>query len=294
MKRIVVTGANKGIGRAVVQRLLEEHADVFVYLGARDVKRGEETRKEIVGDDAARAARVAVLEINVADDASVAAAAAAVQRDGPLYAIVNNAGCMGTPKDTFETNVFGVSRCVDAFAAVLEPAGGRIAMMSSAAGPMFVDKCTAERKAFFVAGSTTPAAKILEEARAFVAAMEGAAADGCAALAAAGYPPYQEDIVYGGSKAFLNAYTAAVAAAHPGLVVASCTPGMIDTDMLAQAFAKRGRTPKDVGALPPREGTHSIHFLLFGSPVNGAYYGSDCVRSPLDRYRAPGSAPFDG
>ena len=36
-------------------------------------------------------------------------------------------------------------------------------------------------------------------------------------------------------------------------------------------------------------------FLLFGEPEgNGRYYGSDALRSPLDRYRAPGSAPYTG
>jgi carbonyl reductase 1 len=36
-------------------------------------------------------------------------------------------------------------------------------------------------------------------------------------------------------------------------------------------------------------------FLLFDeSGGSGRYYGSDGVRSPLDRYRAPGSPPFEG
>jgi carbonyl reductase 1 len=35
--------------------------------------------------------------------------------------------------------------------------------------------------------------------------------------------------------------------------------------------------------------------LLFGElEGNGRYYGSDGLRSPLDRYRAPGSEAFDG
>jgi len=32
---------------------------------------------------------------------------------------------------------------------------------------------------------------------------------------------------------------------------------------------------------------------LMGDPIgSGHYYGSDCVRSPLDRYRAPGDPPY--
>ena len=40
MRRIVVTGANKGIGLAIVEAILTEHADTFVYLGSRDEGRG--------------------------------------------------------------------------------------------------------------------------------------------------------------------------------------------------------------------------------------------------------------
>ena len=40
MRRILVTGANKGIGLALVEAILAQHADTFVYLGARDAGRG--------------------------------------------------------------------------------------------------------------------------------------------------------------------------------------------------------------------------------------------------------------
>ena len=33
---ILVTGANRGIGRAIVQAILEKTDDSFVYVGARD------------------------------------------------------------------------------------------------------------------------------------------------------------------------------------------------------------------------------------------------------------------
>ena len=47
MKRVVVTGANKGIGLAIVKRLLREYPDVYVYLGSRNVERGEAAIKQI-------------------------------------------------------------------------------------------------------------------------------------------------------------------------------------------------------------------------------------------------------
>ena len=45
----------------------------------------------------------------------------------------------------------------------------------------------------------------------------------------------------------------------------------------------------------PEHGTVSILFLLVGEPQgSGHYYGSDARRSPLDRYRAPGSPAYTG
>ena len=41
MKRILVTGANKGIGLATVENLLQNHPDTFLILGSRDEKRGD-------------------------------------------------------------------------------------------------------------------------------------------------------------------------------------------------------------------------------------------------------------
>ena len=34
-KRVVVTGANKGIGKAIVRKILSDHPSVSVYLGYR-------------------------------------------------------------------------------------------------------------------------------------------------------------------------------------------------------------------------------------------------------------------
>ena len=85
MRRVLVTGANKGIGLAIVEAILNEHTDTFVYLGSRDRARGDEARAKL-GD---RASRVEVIALDVASNASAQAAAKKVER---LYAIVNNAG----------------------------------------------------------------------------------------------------------------------------------------------------------------------------------------------------------
>ena len=84
---------------------------------------------------------------------------------------------------------------------------------------------------------------------------------------------------YGFSKACLNVLTRDVADMYPSLIVNACTPGFILTDMT-----------RDIGATnPPENGTLSPLHLLFSESIgSGHYYGSDGLRSPLDRYRAPG------
>ena len=57
----------------------------------------------------------------------------------------------------------------------------------------------------------------------------------------------------------------------------------------------RGTSLAEMCAKTPREGAHCPLFLLFGEPEgSGHYYGSDAKRSPLDRYRAPGTPAYAG
>ena len=40
LRKVLVTGANKGIGKRIATRILTDIDDSFVYLGARDASRG--------------------------------------------------------------------------------------------------------------------------------------------------------------------------------------------------------------------------------------------------------------
>lgn len=100
---------------------------------------------------------------------------------------------------------------------------------------------------------------------------------------------------YGMSKACANSLTMMYARTHPNLVINACTPGFIETDLTLPLAEKRGSTPEAMGMKPPAAGTVSAMFLLFGDVgSSGRYYGSDAVRSPLDRYRGPGDPAYDG
>ena len=94
MRRIVVSGGNSGIGKALCTQLAAED-DCYVYLGSRSVEKGEAALAEIVKTTPAAAGKIEVVQLDVCDKASITAAAAAVQAslgDEKLYGLVNNAG----------------------------------------------------------------------------------------------------------------------------------------------------------------------------------------------------------
>ncbi|MEU8804745.1 SDR family NAD(P)-dependent oxidoreductase [Spirillospora sp. NPDC048819] len=122
-KIALVTGANKGIGRAAAGQLAARGMTVLV--GARDPRRGEEAAAALraAGGDAH------ALTLDVTDHTTARAAAQRIrERFGRLDVLVNNAGVTGSgqvsPQDAhdqvpssvdlnmvrevFETNVFGV------------------------------------------------------------------------------------------------------------------------------------------------------------------------------------------
>lgn len=293
MRRVLVTGANKGIGLAIAQAILEEHDDTFVYLGSRDADRGRAAAAALTKTHPEWQARIEVVPLDVAADPSVAAAAERVMqscRGDKLYGLVNNAG-IGTGAGAslagvLQVNTLGVHRVCETFLPLLDPTRGRIVNVTSAAGPSFVATCSPEMRAFFLDDQIT-----WPRLSAFVD--ECITMDGDkAAFAARGLG---DGSAYGLSKALANAYTLLLARRHPNLHVNACTPGFIETDMTRQYSESQGKSPAELGMKPPSAGARAPLHLLFGElEGNGHYYGSDAQRSPLDRYRSPGSPPYTG
>jgi NAD(P)-dependent dehydrogenase (short-subunit alcohol dehydrogenase family) len=291
MQRVLVTGANKGIGLAIATAILSEHDDTGVLLGARDHGRGNAARRELLHANPAWKDRVELVQLDVASDASVKQAAAWVKErfadePTPLYAIVNNAGVGGASglEDTLAVNTLGTRRVCEAFVPLLDPRHGRVVNITSAAGPSFVATCSPERQQFFLDPTIdwTRLSAFIDECR----SIQGRPREYEARGLADGSP-------YGLSKALANSYTLLLAREHPSLRINACTPGFIETDMTRGYATSSQKTPEELGMKPPAVGARAPLFLLFGEPEgNGRYYGSDAQRSPLDRYRAPGSEPF--
>jgi NAD(P)-dependent dehydrogenase (short-subunit alcohol dehydrogenase family) len=139
----LVTGANKGIGRAIAEQLAERGATVF--LGIRDEERGRRTEAELraAGHDAR------YLRLDVTDESTVTLAAKRLGNEvGHLDILINNAGISRpwtvpsqTPiddvRDTFDTNVFGVITVTNTMLPLLRRSdAARIVNISSVLGSL--------------------------------------------------------------------------------------------------------------------------------------------------------------
>jgi len=188
----LVTGANRGIGEEIAKGLAKEGARVLV--GCRKAEDGARVVEAIAKAGGAAEALV----VDVAQDASIEAAAAAITKTpGRLDILVNNAGILedhgvstkDLPLDVFErtmrVNVRGPLLLTQRLLPLLEGSKrGRIVNMSSGLG------CLTE-------------------------GMSG------------GYPAYRM------SKAALNAFTRNLASELEGtnLIVSAVDPGWVRTDM---------------------------------------------------------------
>jgi len=291
MKRILITGANKGIGLATVAKLLGSYDETFLLLGSRDSKKGQQALNSLLDIQPEWKDRLDLIQIDVEQDLSVNSAAEEVvtkfgRTPSPLYAIVNNAGIgdsmLGLNK-VLQVNTFGPKRVCDAFLPLLNPSIGRVVNVTSASGPLYL------------AGSSNETKKLLTNPDVSWTQIENFMSE-CLKLESERTTDWGSDwSAYGISKACTNAYSIYLAKKNPNLTINACTPGFIETDLTRPLAESNGKTPAEMGMKSPEEGVSASVFLLMGNPSgSGHYYGSDCVRSPLDKYRSPGDPPYTG
>jgi len=305
-KSVLVTGANKGIGFSIVKGLVAD--GITTFLGSRNAELGEAAKASLSEE---QAKLVTVVQLDVTSEASVAAAVDTIKAalDGaPLTGLVNNAGgafggAMGftSAKDweaTMELNYWGSTvRVTEAFLPLLDQSGaGRVVMVGSGAAPTFVSKCSAEKQAQLCEWDVTSLEglkAIYEESSAIVAKHGDDKEATEAAFAAAGL---SDGAPYNFSKALMAGYSQVLQKRYPSqLVCNACSPGFIETDLTRGFADKMGKTPTEMGMKPPADGARCPLFLAIGAPEGrGWYYGSDCLRSPMDKYRSPGDPEYKG
>lgn len=171
---IVVTGASRGIGRAIARRLAATGADVALW--ARDPAALATVCAEI-------GPRAHAFTVDVSDSTAVTAAAARVRAElPPVTVIVNNAGAVlrratvditdAEWRRVHATNVDGTFYVTRAFLPDLTRSGGRIINIASRAGregtPMLAAYCAAKHA---IVGFTRSLAEELRAARVSVNAI---------------------------------------------------------------------------------------------------------------------------
>jgi NAD(P)-dependent dehydrogenase (short-subunit alcohol dehydrogenase family) len=165
MTTTLITGANKGLGFETARRLIA--AGHTVYIGSRDADRGRRAAERL-------GARV--VQLDVTDDASVQAAAKAIEADGGLDVLVNNAGVQEEMSDdnvvigpadvtadvmrkTFETNVFGTVRVTHAFLPLLRRSAAPVVVNVSSGLASLTRVTTPDTPTYAYPGVAYPASK---------------------------------------------------------------------------------------------------------------------------------------
>jgi NAD(P)-dependent dehydrogenase (short-subunit alcohol dehydrogenase family) len=164
MTATLITGANKGLGFETARRLIA--AGHTVYIGSRDAERGRRAAEQL-------GARLVVIDIT--GDASVQAAVKAIEADGGLDVLVNNAGVEERgennvvigPADvtadlmrkTFETNVFGTVRVTHAFLPLLQRSAAPVVVNVSSSLASLTEVTTPGTPRYAYPGVAYPASK---------------------------------------------------------------------------------------------------------------------------------------
>lgn len=129
MKKVFITGANKGIGFGTAKLLLQK--GYYVYIGSRNARNGANAVEKLKAEGLIN---VEMVQIDVTDDASVQLCREEMgKRTDVLDVLINNAGINGgsdpytaleaTPEEfkaAFDTNVIGTARVTKAFIDLLK------------------------------------------------------------------------------------------------------------------------------------------------------------------------------
>ena len=240
LKRVLVTGANTGIGYGLTKRLLTQH-NCYVYLGSRSLEKGNAAIEDLIKEFPECKGKVELVIVDVSNPGSIKDAADVVKAKlagQKLYGLVNNAGVGGATAPSndqiIRTNVYGVKLVTEAFLPLVE---SRIVNVSSGGGPMWVMK-----------EEDAQAKELFSTLKPTWAELEAYFTKKVPTMGTEMFPG-----VYGLSKAIVNKYTEIIAKENPTLLVSAITPGFIATSMTNGFGAKK----------TPEEGAQPIIHCLF-------------------------------
>jgi NAD(P)-dependent dehydrogenase (short-subunit alcohol dehydrogenase family) len=233
MRRVVVTGANRGLGLEMTRQLLAAGDEVLAT--ARHPKAADELHKLV----STAGGRAGIVRLDVDDPDGVAAAALQIgERFDAVDLLVNNAGVWSAPGQPERASAGAL--------ADLRPGPVVDVLRVNAVGPLLVTQALAARLA--AAGRA-----VVVNLTSGLGSLAGVTGRG--------------NIAYGMSKAALNMATRHLAAelARQGTVVVAMSPGWVATDMggpgapLEPPESVRGMLNVIDGLTPAQSGTYLDH-----------------------------------
>jgi len=260
----LVTGANKGIGLAIVENLCTNHPKLHVLLGARDPKLGGEALKKIQG----KCSNVSSIHIDLNDEKSIKSAAESVKKQyGGLDILINNAGMAWkgsafnteVAATTLGTNYFGTLKVCQEFLPLMRE-NGRVVNVSSMVGKSTLGKMSSDLRAKFLADDLT-----VDQLNGLMNKFIKDVTDGT--YAKEGWP----ETTYGVSKTGVTMLTRILARDNKtkGLLINSCCPGWVKTDMAG-----------DKAPLTPAQGAETpVHLAFLPADAPNGKFWQNCKES---------------
>jgi len=148
-KRVWVTGASRGLGRAIAVGLAAAGADLAL------TARSADALKDVAREVQAKGGKTLLLAADIADSAQVAAAGRLIADEwGTLDVLVNSAGISPTFKGAdsveeaewravLDVNVTGTFMCTQQGARLMQESGGSVIIMSSIHGQVGMPRMAA-------------------------------------------------------------------------------------------------------------------------------------------------------
>ncbi len=136
LKTVVITGASSGFGEGAVKAFADKGYRVRGTMRGTD---GRNAAKKAALE--AHSPHIAIIDLDVADDASVEAGFAQILNEGPVDILINNAGIMylgiteafsvAQAKEQMETNYYGAIRTIQAVLPAMQKAGSGLIINTS-------------------------------------------------------------------------------------------------------------------------------------------------------------------
>ena len=258
----IVTGANKGIGLAIVRQLALQYpassfnsGPLLIYLTARDKSRGEAALKEIQNDShLARAkaltihgglAEVTYHALDIGDPNSISVFADYVEKTHPegIDSLINNAGVamngfdINVVKSTLGVNYYGTLEMCQKFLPMIKD-GGRLVNVASTAGRLGTKYAEPIKRRFLGAETIGDVTKLMED---FTKAVEGGR------YKEEGWPGAAYALSKAGEIGMTRMLAREMERKGGKVPINVCCPGWVKTDMTKGS----GHMTVDEGAMTP-------------------------------------------